>query len=56
MVPERDIRATGDTADPSVGVWFENHIRRNGCQFGGVPVCFDYFLQEGDNLGQGGGQ
>lgn len=35
MVPERDIRALGDMADPSLGVWFELCKGRNDC----VCVC-----------------
>lgn len=61
MVPERDIRALGDTADPSLGVWFELCKGRNDsvcmcvCYFEeGVAVCFDYFLLEGDDLRGGG--
>lgn len=52
MAPERDIRAVGDMADPSLGVWFELCKGRNECVC--VGVCFDYFLVEGDDLGGGG--
>lgn len=50
--PEQDIRAAGDMADPSLGVWFELCKGRNECVWGGA-VCFDYFLLEGDDLGRG---
>lgn len=44
----------GDTADPSLGVWFEPCKGRNEL-VGGGAVCFDYFLLEGEDLrGQGG--
>lgn len=41
MVPERDIRAVGDMADPSLGVWFELCKGRNDsvCLGRGVSVC-----------------
>lgn len=50
----------GDTADPSLGVWFEpckgrNELVGGGGGSAGGAVCFDYFLLEGEDLrGQGG--
>lgn len=45
-VPERDIRAVGDMADPSLGVWFELCKGRNEC--GGVQLCvlIIFYLRE----------
>lgn len=51
--PEQDIRAAGDTADPSLGVWFELCKGRNEC-VGGLCVLIIFYWRE-TIWGAGGG-